>query len=321
MNKQIHIIRFFVLILLFSLFASGSKLFAQENILFSNYNQNKVFLNPAFSGSKPFMELAMGYHKQWTGVDGAPKSAILSAHTPLNKSQVGIGAMLYSNKIGILNENGLFANYAYKIDMAKERIFSFGFQAGLVSKEVRWSEVKTYDPNFNGDDPSIPNMNISSIAPNFGLGFYYKTPQFHLGFSAPRLLQNAYPHEKSLSKNINFEFNDIYFYLNSGILLKLNSNIQFIPSVLLYSSLNTNTNYSFNLNFKHQNGISTGGSYRSGNYWSLMMGYEFDSKIGISYSYENSLDKLKRGDHTSHEIFINYKISFKKSSYTSPRLF
>jgi len=321
MDKRRHIISIFILTILICFSSTCTKLSAQENILFSNYNHNKLFINPAYSGSNPYMELAMGYHKQWTGIDGAPKSAILSAHAPLNNSHVGLGAMLYSNKIGILNETGFFANYAYKINMQKNRVFSLGFQAGLVNKEVRWSEVTTYDPNFNGDDPSIPNMNVSSITPNFGLGAYYKTPKFHLGFSAPRLLQNVYPHEKGLGKSINFEFKDIYFYLNSGLLININSEIQAAPSILLFSSLNSTTNYSFNLNFSHTNGISTGGSFRSEKYWAINMGYEFDSKLGISYSYENSLDKLKRGDHTSHEIFINYKISLKKSSYTSPRFF
>ena len=321
MDKQRHIISIFILTILICFSSTCMKLSAQENILFSNYNHNKLFINPAYSGSNPYMELAMGYHKQWTGIDGAPKSAILSAHAPLNNSHVGLGAMLYSNKIGILNETGFFANYAYKINLPKNRVFSLGFQAGLVNKEVRWSEVTTYDPNFNGDDPSIPNMNVSSITPNFGLGAYYKTPKFHLGFSAPRLLQNVYPHEKGLAKSINFEFKDIYFYLNSGLRININSEIQAAPSLLLFSSLNSTTNYNFNLNFSHTNGISAGGSFRSGKYWAMNMGYEFDSKLGISYSYENSLDKLKRGDHTSHEIFINYKISLKKSSYTSPRFF
>ena len=205
--------------------------------------------------------------------------------------------------------------------MPKNRVFSLGFQAGMVNKEVRWSEVTTYDPNFTGDDPSIPNMNISNIAPNFGLGAYYTTPKFHLGFSTPRLLQNTYPHEKDLGKNIKFEFKDIYFYINSGVLLNINSEIQLAPSVLLFSSLNSTVNYNFILHFTYINGISTGGSFRSEKYWSMNVGYEFNSKLGVSYSYENSIDKLKRGDHTSHEIFLNYKISLKKNSYTSPRFF
>ena len=321
MDKQRHIINIFIFTTLMCLFSFCTKLSAQENLLFTSHRHNQLFINPAHSGSNPYMEIAMGYHKQWTGIEGAPKSAILSAHAPLNNTQVGIGAMLYSNKIGILNETGFFANYAYKINLAENRVLSLGIQGGLVNKTVRWSEVTTYDPNFNGDDPSIPNMNVSSITPNFGLGAYYKTSKFHLGFSAPRLLQNVYPHEEGFGKSVNFEFKDIYFYLSSGLLININHEIQAAPSLLLFSSMNSTTNYSFNLNFSHTNGISAGGSFRSEKYWAINMGYEFDSKLGISYSYENSLDKLKRGDHTSHEIFINYKISLKKSSYTSPRFF
>ena len=321
MNKQRHAIIYFVLTSIMCLSLTYSKLAAQENILFTNYNNNKLFINPAFSGSTPYMEVALGYHKQWTGVDGAPESSILSAHSPLNNRPVGIGAMIYNNKIGILNETGFFANYAYKINMSRNRVISLGLQAGVVSKEVRWSEVITYDPNFTGDDPSIPNMDISNISPNFGLGAYYTTPKFHLGFSAPRLLQNAYPNEEEFSKNINFEFKEIYFYVNSGVILNINSDIQAAPSILLFSSLNSTSNFNFNINFKHTKGISAGGSFRSGKYWSINTGYELNSKLGISYAYENSFDKLKRGDHTSHEIFLNYKLSLKKSRYTSPRFF
>ena len=307
--------------ILICLFSTNPKLFSQENILFTNYNLNEIFTNPSFSGNKSYMEIAMGYHKQWTGVKGAPVSAILSAHAPLNNIKIGIAGMIYNNEIGILNETGFFANYAYKINLEKERIFALGFQAGIINKEIRWTELRTYDPSFNGDDPSIPNMNVSSITPNFGLGFSYYSPKFHIGFSAPRLLQDTYPYENSLNKNINFEFKDIYFYLNTDINLKVNTKIQVEPSILLFSSLNSTLDYNFNLIFYHINGIFAGCSYRAEKYWSINMGYEFNSKLGISYSYENSLDKIKRGDHTSHEIFINYKISLKKSNYTSPRFF
>ncbi|RZT96890.1 type IX secretion system PorP/SprF family membrane protein [Ancylomarina subtilis] len=321
MGNQSHITTRYILTILICLCSTLPKLFSQENILFTNYNQNKLFINPAFSGNKPYMEMAMGYHKQWTGVEGAPKSSILSAHAPLNNSKIGLGTMVYSNKIGILNETGFFASYAYKISLTKKRVLAFGLQAGIVNKEVRWSDLRTYDPNFNGDDPSIPNMNVSSVAPNFGLGIYYNTPKFHLGFSAPRLLQNTYPHENSMGENINFEFRDIYFYLNTGLQLELNPKIQVEPSLLFFSSANSTLDYNLNLIFYHINGIFAGSGYRAGKYWSIHIGYEFNSKIGINYSYENSLDKLKRGDHSSHEFFINYKISLKKSSYTSPRFF
>lgn len=321
MDRNLNI--FFILFLtaLICLFLGGSKLLAQENILFTNYKHNKLFFNPAYTGCKPFMEVALGYRKQWTGVDGAPKSAILSTHAPINNSNIGLGAMLYSNKIGILNENAFLVNYAYHIDLPKERILSFGLQSGIISKEVRWSELITYDPDFMGDDPSIPNMNVTSLAPNFGLGFYYQTAKFHIGFSAPRVLTNSYPNEEGIGKNIDFAVKDIYFYLHSGTHIKLNSDINLDPSVLIFSSYNSTTNTSFNLELNHSSGILAGGSYRSGKYWSIIMGYEFNSKMGISYSYENSFDKYIKGDQTSHEIFLNYKISLKKSSYTSPRFF
>ena len=321
MDKILNIFYISLLTGLLCLSSGGSKLMAQENILFTNYKHNKLYFNPAYTGTKPFMEVALGYHKQWTGIEGAPESAILSTHAPINNSHIGLGAMLYSNKIGILNDNAFFVNYAYHLELPKEAVFSFGLQAGIVSKEVRWSELNTYDPNFSGDDPSIPNMNVSSLAPNFGLGFYYHTPKFHIGFSAPRVLTNSYPNEEGIGKNIDFAVKDIFFYLHSGTQFKLNPDIYIAPSVLLFSSYNSATNYNFNLELTHKSGISAGTSYRSEKYWSIMMGYEFNSKMGISYSYENSFDKYKKGDHTSHEIFLNYKISLKKSSYTSPRFF
>ena len=321
MEKQRHIINLCFITTLICLFSTSTKIMAQESVLFSNYNQNSLFINPAYAGSNSFLEVTMGYHKQWTGVEGAPKSSILSGHAPLNDTKIGLGAMLYSNKIGFLSETGLFGSYAYKINLPKDRVFSLGVQAGLVNKSVNWSKAITYDPNSTSEDPSIPRTDISSIAPNFGFGAYYKTPKFHLGFSAPRLLQNAYPNNKSIGKNINFEFKDIYFYLNTGYKIDLNSKIQATPSILLFSSLNSPTYYNLILNFRHEKGIIAGTSFRSGKYWAINMGYEFNSKFGISYSYENSFDEYKRGDHTSHEIFIVYKISLKKSSYTSPRFF
>ncbi|MCT4604067.1 MAG: type IX secretion system membrane protein PorP/SprF [Marinifilum sp.] len=316
--NQLYKIAILIGFLLFPLL----KLRAQEDIRFSNYSYNRLFYNPAYAGSNRFMEAVLAYRNQWVGVEGSPETAILSVQTPINYTNFGLGAVVYNNKFGIQKDNAVFLNYAYHLQVSYEGKLSMGIQAGFVNKQVNWTELTTYDPNFpSPNDPAFPDQDISTWVPNFGIGFYYHTPKYYLGLSAPRLLSNDQPATEGFSDNMQFKLKNTVFYLGGGANFIVSSELKFKPSLLVISSYSGTTTAMTNFDMEHESGVSLGFGYRTDDSWAGIIGYQLSQKLRFSYSYEKYFGKYQSKGYTNHEIILNYNLSLRKSKITSPRYF
>ncbi|PKQ65594.1 hypothetical protein BZG02_00900 [Labilibaculum filiforme] len=295
---------------------------AQEEIRFSNHKYNRLFYNPAYAGNTGFMEAVLAYRNQWVGVDGSPETALVSFQAPINYTNSGVGLVAYQNKFGIQSDIAIFLNYAYQIQISHEGKLSMGLQAGFINKQVNWTELTFYDPNpSSANDALIPDNNISTWVPNFGLGFYYYTPDYYFSLSIPRLLSNDQPSTEGISNNMNFDSKSLFYYLGAGINLPINSEIDFAPSVLFVGSHKTSNLININLDFIHNSGVSVGAGYRSDGTWAGLLGYQLTQKLRFSYSYEKSYGNYPTKGYTNHEIILNYNLSLRKSQITSPRYF
>jgi type IX secretion system PorP/SprF family membrane protein len=74
--------------------------FAQQDAQFTQYMYNTININPAYAGSRGALSIFGLYRTQWVGLDGAPETSSFSINTPINNSNLGIGASLVNDKIG-----------------------------------------------------------------------------------------------------------------------------------------------------------------------------------------------------------------------------
>jgi type IX secretion system PorP/SprF family membrane protein len=298
---------------------------AQEDIRFSNYKSNRLFYNPAYAGTTNFMEGILAYRKQWVDIEGAPETGSISFQAPINYTHSGIGMVAYSNKFGIQTDMGIFANYGYHIQIGLKANLSMGIQAGFIHKQYNWGELTFYDPYLNSDistsDPIVSDGTESNWLPNFGLGFYYYTPDYYFSLSIPRLLSNDQISTGGISNSMSFDAKSTYYYLGAGITKPLNRQIDFSPSAFFVGSQKTSNLLSINLDFEHESGISAGAGYRSDSSWAALLGYQLSQKLKFSYSYEKSFGNSASYKNTTHEIILNYNLSLRKSQITSPRYF
>ncbi|GAB7088360.1 PorP/SprF family type IX secretion system membrane protein [Marinifilum fragile] len=316
--NQLYKIAILIGLLLLPIFKS----WAQEDIRFSNFSYNRLFYNPAYAGSSRFMEAVLAYRNQWVDVEGSPETTVLSIQAPVNYTNFGLGAVVYNNRFGIQKDNAVFFNYAYHLQVSIEGTLSMGIQAGFINKQINWTELTTYDPNFPSlDDPAFPNQDISTWVPNFGIGFYYYTPKYYLGFSAPRLLSNDQPASEGFSDNMKLKFKNTVCYLGAGATLPINPEFEFKPSALVISSYSGTTTAMANFDMLHESGISFGLGYRTDDSVAGNIGYQLSQKLSFSYSYEKYFGKYQSKGFTNHEIILNYNLSLKKSKITSPRYF
>ena len=97
---------------------AGGQLFP----LTDQYINNPMAINPAFAGCDDALSATVLYRTQWVGFKDAPKSKILSVHTPLSYDKVGLGLLIHKNSIGIFRETSISGNYAYRIELPSGKL-------------------------------------------------------------------------------------------------------------------------------------------------------------------------------------------------------
>ena len=114
MNKKLTIA-----IILLWLLALGTVLKAQQEAQHSMYFFNPVLINPAYAGSQEAIQVTGTVRDQWTGLKGAPKTQVLSIHSPLKTENIGIGLTVLNYQLGITKNTGVYADLAYSIKVNK----------------------------------------------------------------------------------------------------------------------------------------------------------------------------------------------------------
>ena len=63
----------------------GLAMFAQQEQQYTMYFVNPYTINPALAGTEDFIDIKLGGRYQWMGIEAAPKTIYLTAHSTLGK--------------------------------------------------------------------------------------------------------------------------------------------------------------------------------------------------------------------------------------------
>lgn len=295
---------------------------AQQEPQYSQFMYNKLGYNPGYAGSSESACLSCIYRSQWIGLKGAPTTQLVSFQMPLQNGRIGVGGNIWRNTIGISETYNAEAAYAYRLRMGR------GFLGLGVMTSVRFlrNDYDKTDP-LQTDDLSIPGGTQSKYVPNFGIGAYYTSESFFVGFSAPRLLEN----------NIDFAEEDLvlskevrHLYLMGGLVLKLSDNVKIQPQALLKYVKNAPFDADVNMSLialdKYTVGISyrIGGSKESGLGESidLLLGGQITNNLLFGVAYDITLSELKNYNSGTVEGFVRYCFGKSQGSeYQNPRFF
>ena len=311
-------------LLLITLFLGTS--YAQQDAQYTQYMYNTMSVNPAYAGSRGQFSAALLYRNQWLGQDGAPTTATLNLHSPIRESKVGYGLSIVQDEIGegIVRETYIDGAVSYTIDVAKDAKLSFGLKLGAKLFDLDVERLRQReDPRFRED---VMTDNIDNrFAPNIGLGIYYHTNKFYAGLSAPNLLETEhFDGSNSSEGDISFLAKErINFYLITGYVFDLGSNLKFKPAVLSKVVSGAPLQLDFSGTFLINDNISVGAAYRWDAAASALVGFQLSDQfmIGLAYDRETSDFGAARFNDGSFEIFLRYELikSFKK--LVSPRFF
>ncbi len=319
--------------------------FAQQDPMFTKYMFNSLIFNPAYAGSKDHMSLGILHRSQWVGIDGAPVTQSITAHTPLKNERVGVGFSLVNDAIGPTNNLSLNASYAYRIPVGENGgKISIGLQGGVENYRADFSGLIL--EGGIGPDPAFveqPNRWL----PNFGAGVFYYNPSFYAGFSSPQLV------EYDLRQNdVGTNGEDRwarqyrhYFFTAGGAIPLSGDDLVFKPSILVknvsllsnlrkddeFQNFKTPTEFDIDLSVFFYQTLWLGVSYRSAiedfdetssyDSFDVWASYFLKNGLRIGAAYDYTLTELSQATVGSFELFLGYEFDYETKKTVTPRYF
>lgn len=284
---------------------------AQQQAMYTQYMFNGLAINPAYAGSQGGLSITALGRKQWVGFDGAPSTETFSVHSPVGNRKIAWGVLLSHDNIGVTDQYAACGMYAYRVKMPKGTL-SAGLQVGVDSYRAGLSRVlvrQSGDDFFAFDD-------VQGVLPNFGAGLYYSTQRFYAGFSMPRLLTNAYPgYDGSRARQYQ------HWFFSTGYVFDINRDLKLKPNLLVKAVAGAPLEFDLNANLLIKEKFWVGASYRSLDAISGLVEFQATQQFKFGYAYDYALTDLGRYHGGTHEIMLNYILSFKKTKITSPRYF
>jgi type IX secretion system PorP/SprF family membrane protein len=282
--------------------------------LSDHYDVNALAINPAYAGCQDALSLTASYRNQWVGFQDAPKSYILSLHSPVYNDRIGLGLLVENNSIGIFRETSFFGNYAYRMELGEGKL-AMGLGFGVTVSNIAWNELIAADPN----DAQLMNADASAVLPNFSFGMYYYTKKYYLGISLPLFLNHELD-ENTGKYKIGNNFSGCNYFLSGGYELGISPQVKFLPSVLIKYHPDNPVQIDLNARISLKDRVWMGVGYRSKDILVGMIQCQLNYQLRLGYSYDYNFGEIGKYLNGSHEIVLNYVFRYSRK-VTGPRQF
>lgn len=300
-NKNRFKIRLVFLAVLFI----GKIATAQQDPMYVQYIDNLLMVNPGFAGSKPYGKLLLVSRNQWASVPGAPKTNSFSYTTPSGNNNVGIGFSIMNDKIGPLQQTGIYFDYSYFLKVSDTYRLGMGLKGGVSFYRASLSELNPIDP-----DPIFAKDIYKNFLPNLGVGFYLFSEKTYFGMSVPKFIENMITREDYETGYIQKQ--KIHFYYVMGRQFKLAEDFDLKASSMLkiVKSAPISADITAIAGFRER--FWVGGMFRFDSAFGIISQFQINEKMVIGYSYELPIKRVNNFSNGTHEIMFGYNLSLFK---------
>lgn len=294
---------------------------AQQDPQFTHYMYNMNVINPAYATQTTgIVNLGGFYRTQWVGAVGAPKSATIFAHTPVSE-KIELGLSFANDEIGdVVKENSMYADFAYVVPVSDKNKISFGVKGGLTIFETNFNGFQLTDIQA---DFAFTN-NINQKFPNVGVGTYFFSDKYYIGFSAPNLLTTKHIDSKNGIKSTGVEA--VHYFVTGGYVFNLNEEYKFKPAFMAKGVSGAPLSIDLSANILINNKLELGIGYRLDDSVNALINMYVTPKVRFGYAYDYISSNIGRYSSGTHEVFLLFdigsKTETKKGGYDkSPRFF
>ncbi len=296
-----------ILLIVVLVIAHGA--FAQNFQRYSQINFTQSFLNPAALSIDAKYQADLIFRDQWYKFDGAPRTFAASLQYEL-AADMAIGLNFYNDQIGAYSDNGVNAQYAYRLLFDNSNALILGVGAGIEIKAADLAATQTTQAN----DPAFA-QGYSKVFFNGTAGVYYYSPMFYIGASIPQFFQTNFSDDDGLKPR------SFHYYFSTGWYLNAGENYTFNP----------------NIQVKLLRGAPVQGDLLLRNTfygrWSLVAGYRTENSIiagidflvtpflRVGYSFNHDVGELARIKGMSNEFHLGLGFPYRndRRDFGEPR--
>lgn len=290
---------------------------AQQEVMYTQYMNQLLSMNPAYAGAKGVTSATIVAREQWVSWEGHPSTQTIFVHSPLN-NEMGVGGSIINDKIGVVNSTSLFGDYSYTITYPGERYFSLGLKVGFSTYHAALNELNVGglgDPN----DPALMYPIKRNFMPNAGVGIYFSSPDFYLGFSVPKLIANRITEEDVETGTVSRE--QLHSFFMGGYVFDVNRILKFKPYFMVRATPNAPLSVDLTAQLVFIDKLWAGFTYRLGNSFGVMLQVQLTEQLKLGYAYDLTTTALGAYNSGTHEILLGFDFSFGRGRVRSPRYF
>lgn len=299
-----------------------------QDIQYSQFYANVLYLNPAFAGNANALRGIFHQRLQWPALDAKYITSHVSVDTYFSDINSGVGLMIYKDWQGsnTLSSMETALQYAYELHLTRKHSFRAGLQVSYVSRFVDYS-VLSFPDQYSQNGYLGPQTNQPTHLDNvryvdFTSGGIFYSHNYWVGLAYAHMSQpnQSFLNEESrlpykldftAGYRIDIEKKTTINELNQGRDIYLTPTVHYksqgksdqldLGVYFLYDQLITGLWY---------RGLPLAKQYRSGlqNNESVVaiVGWKIN-RLSMSYSYDFTVSKLVRANTGgSHEINITY---------------
>ena len=294
--------------------ASFNDVHAQQDPHYTQYMYNMNVMNPAYAGSKENLSIGLLFRKQWVEIEDSPTTFTASGHSPVGKN-VGLGLSVISDRIGPVEENNVYGDFSYTLNLGGEHRLAMGIKAGVSLLNIGLnSEVASTLP-VPTDGAFAENTSNAKL--NIGTGLFYYTDKYYLALSVPNMLKSAHLDYNGVQYGSEVQ----HYFLTGGYVFQLSENTKFKPFFMMKSAFNAPTSFDVSTNFLFFEKFELGASYRFEDSFGAMVNYRISDGIRLGYAYDHIVSDLDIATPSSHEFMVLFDLNFPKKVSSSPRYF
>jgi type IX secretion system PorP/SprF family membrane protein len=306
------------LLFLIALFGLNEAI-AQQNPLYSQYLFNDYAVNPAVGGTVNFYDVRSVHRYQWSGIVDAPRTYTLTVHGPMKNRKMGIGGLLYTDHVGPTRRTGFQFSYSYLVNITSDIKLSFGVSAGLLQWTVDASKIRLRDEG----DAVLSNGLQSSLVPDAKFGIFMYKPnsnpyglgyKYYFSATAPNIMQNKLYFFENQTATLS-KLED-HYYAAAGYQFELGNDFKIEPSALVKYVKPAPVQVDGSLRVIYQDMVWLGGSYRTNDAISMMVGYLHKGAMMFGYSYDLTTTNLGTYSNGTHEVMIGIRFISPESEST-----
>lgn len=273
-----------------------------QQVYLSGYFFDPAYLNPALCGYSGAFRISARYREQWTGVDGSPQTALLSAEGPLGKGRSSAGLQLYNDKLGISTVNSASLQYAYHLPLRNGNIAA-GMQFQYGSFREDFVSAHALQP-----DPALTE-NLQSGYAGISAGIAYTTSHGYAGIALPDFYRPLVP--QSYSDQEAEAPRKLPLIVCGAWSVPAGSDWKVIPSFAWYAGGGIPDMLAVNVNIAYRENLLFAIGYRSLTAYTLGAEYRFSGKLRIAYLYDIDRTEIGIGTYGTHEFMLGFDLGKK----------